>query len=70
VAAIIKSGNTDFSFSVIAKYLIVTNALSLLFTTTPAFSLANLIKTGKLTTYLIRPFSLFWVRKPLYYCYI
>lgn len=39
------------------KYLIITNLAALIFTTSPVFLLSNLIQTGKLTSYLVRPIS-------------
>lgn len=43
----------------ISQYLIITNLLSLVFSISPAFNLANLIKSGKLSFYLTRPVSLY-----------
>lgn len=45
--------------SSISKYLVITNLLSLLFSISPAFSLAKLIKSGNLSFYLTKPVSLY-----------
>ena len=44
--------NNVHNFNYLAKYLIMTNTLSLLFSIAPTFTLADLIQSGKLSNYL------------------
>ncbi|MCT7781048.1 MAG: ABC transporter permease, partial [Lactobacillus iners] len=60
-------GNNVHNFNYLAKYLIMTNTLSLLFSIAPTFTLADLIQSGKLSNYLTKPVSLYWY---LYLTYI
>lgn len=60
-------GNNMHNFNYLAKYLIMTNTLSLLFSIAPTFTLADLIQSGKLSNYLTKPVSLYWY---LYLTYI
>ncbi|BDR56277.1 ABC transporter permease [Xylocopilactobacillus apis] len=48
-----------FLLSDMVKYLIITNLLSILFSTTPIFKLANRIRDGSLNTLLYRPISIY-----------
>ncbi|CAM3140843.1 ABC-2 type transport system permease protein [Lactobacillus bombicola] len=43
-----------------ARYLILTNTTTLIFTTTPLYYLAGLISSGRLSMYITKPISLFW----------
>lgn len=48
------------SFQQMARYLLVTNLVSLIFTTGPVFQFADMVNTGILSVYLTRPLSLYW----------
>lgn len=48
------------NFQQMARYLLATNLISLIFTTGPVFQFADLVKTGNLSLYLTRPLSLYW----------
>lgn len=60
----ISKTNDSINFQSLAQYLIVTNVTVLLFTTSPAFQLSNLIKSGKIVNFITKPVSLFWY----FYC--
>lgn len=47
-------------FLKMARYLLLTNTAALLFSTAPLYLLVNLIKSGQLTNFLIRPLSIYW----------
>lgn len=48
------------SFQQMARYLLVTNLISLIFTTGPVFQFADMVESGNLSLYLTRPLSLYW----------
>ncbi len=51
-----ESGN----FQQMARYLLATNLISLIFTTGPVFQFADMVESGNLSLYLTRPLSLYW----------
>ncbi|CAH1706982.1 conserved membrane protein of unknown function [Lactobacillus delbrueckii subsp. delbrueckii] len=51
-----ESGN----FQQMARYLLATNLISLIFTTGPVFQFADMVESGNLSLYLTRPLSLHW----------
>ncbi|MCD5452209.1 ABC-2 family transporter protein [Lactobacillus delbrueckii] len=51
-----ESGN----FQQMARYLLATNLISLIFTTGPVFQFADIVESGNLSLYLTRPLSLHW----------
>ncbi|WP_236160943.1 ABC-2 family transporter protein [Lactobacillus delbrueckii] len=48
------------SFQQMARYLLVTNLISLIFTTGPVFQFADMVESGNLSLYVTRPLSLYW----------
>lgn len=48
------------SFPQMARYLLATNLISLIFTTGPVFQFADMVEFGNLSLYLTRPLSLYW----------
>lgn len=48
------------SFQQMARYLLATNLISLIFTTGPVFQFADMVESGNLSLYLTRPLSLYW----------
>lgn len=53
------SSINGFTLSTMETYLIITNIMSIVFTTAPTFRLAGMIKNGVLNTILYRPISVF-----------
>ena len=49
-----------FSLPKLIQYFIMVTILATLFSTAPIFRLSNQIRSGKFTTILIRPISVFW----------
>lgn len=48
------------SFQQMARYLLATNLISLIFTTGTVFQFADMVESGNLSLYLTRPLSLYW----------
>lgn len=60
--AIYSQGTTigDYNIEEMTAYLVLTSLLSVIFAPSSGFRLSSLVKTGKLSIYLTRPYSIFW----------
>lgn len=50
----------NYSIEEMTAYLVLTSLLSVIFSPSSGFRLSGLVRTGKLSIYLTRPYSFFW----------